>query len=86
MCENYGLKKDEFDEIMLELENSKGLEWWNDYIFEYFLDRLNESNPNAIAIKEQFNLDELGFSELKKFLQNDEFIDTLNEFWQGNMF
>lgn len=85
LCENYGLKKDEFDEIMLELENSKELEWWNDYLFEYFLDKIDENNPNALAIKERFKLDELSLAERKKLLENDNFISILDEFWQSDI-
>ena len=84
--ENYGLKKGEFDEIILELKDSNALKWWNEILFDYFLEKTEKGDFVALAIKEKFRLDELDFIELRKLLQNDDFISVLNEFWQSDMF
>lgn len=83
---NYGLKKGEFDEIFLELKDSNALKWWNEMLFDYFLEKAEKCDLVALAIKEKFRLDELDFIELRKLLQNDDFISILNEFWQSDMF
>lgn len=84
--ENYGLKKGEFDEIILELKDNNALKWWNEILFDYFLEKTEKGDFVALAIKEKFRLDELDFIELRKLLQNDDFISVLNEFWQSDMF
>lgn len=86
MRENYGLKKGEFDEIILELKGNNALKWWNEILFDYFLEKTEKGDLVALAIKEKFRLDELDFIELRKLLQNDDFISVLNEFWQSDMF
>ena len=76
----------EFDEIILELKDSNALKWWNEMLFDYFLEKAEKCDLVALAIKEKFRLDELDFIKLRKLLQNDDFIGILNEFWQSDMF
>lgn len=80
-----GLKKDEFDEIILELKNSDALKWWNEMLFDYLLEKAEKGDSVALAIKDKFNLDELSLAELKRLLRDDEFIGVLYEFWQGDI-
>lgn len=54
--------------------------------YNYFLEKAEKCNLVALAIKEKFRLDELNFIELRKLLQNNDFISILNEFWQSDMF
>lgn len=86
MREKYGVDMFEFDEIILELKDSNALKWWNEMLFDYFLEKAEKGDSVALAIKEKFRLDELDFIEMRKLLQNDDFISILNEFWQSDMF
>lgn len=69
LLEKYGVDMFEFDEIILELKDSNELKWWNEMLFDYFLEKAEKCDLVALAIKEKFRLDELDFIELRKLLQ-----------------
>lgn len=56
LCENYGLKKGEFDEIILELKDSNALKWWNEMLFDYFLEKTEKAIRSPLPSKRNLGL------------------------------
>ena len=83
--ETYGVNQEELDEMILEIQADGAEKWWNNFLFEHLLDKIESGDSNALEINDKFRLDELDFNECKKLLQSDEFVDALSEFWQSDV-
>ena len=83
--ENYGINQADLNEIINEIKDNEMCKWWGEELFEYLLERAENGDENALEIKAKFKIDELNFAELKKLVQDNDFISILWEFWLSKL-
>lgn len=73
---------DEYEQIKYDLRMMKWDRFWDEFVYDEFMNYLKKGNLAAATLNERLKIDTFAFKEI---LKNGEILEELREFWSKSI-